>query len=491
VRRLLPRGLRARLCVAFTLMAAVVALAGSLLFIHVLRVGLASNLDNTLEARAQTIAGALDGTAPPRLPDPLVDAGTRGVAEDTAETFAVVRNPRGAILTATGAPAPRLQLPDQLQQAPSGALVRTTLKVGDQPYRVAALAVGRPDGVWLALAGVSRRSTEETLRDLRNALFVAGPILVALISAGAWVLAGAALRPVERMRRDAAAHAGTGRERLAVPATGDALARLAVTLNELLERLGSSLARQQDLVADAGHELRTPLAVLRTELELASRPGRSHAELAEAVEHAAVEVDRLSQLAEDLLFLARADSNGPLVRPMPADLAGVLHAAMRFARAAADTSGVALQVQVAPELTAVLDSSAVRRAVDNLLANAIDYAPGGSGIDRSAAAQVRVSAAYGSDLHTLTISVEDTGPGFPADFLPHAFDRFRRADAARSHLHGQRGAGLGLAVVREIAEAHGGSAQARNLPQGGACVWMTIPQPLPAERLEPRESVHL
>ncbi len=285
-------------------------------------------------------------------------------------------------------------------------------------------------------------------------------MLVLLVAAGAWGLAGAALRPVERMRRDAAAHGGTGGERLAVPPTGDELARLAVTLNELLGRLGSSLARQQDLVADAGHELRTPLAVLRTELELASRPGRSQEELAEAVEHAAHEVNRLSQLAEDLLFLARADGSGPLVRPLPTDLAGVLHSAIRSARAHADLVGVTLSVDVAPELTAVIDAGAVRRAIDNLLANAVEYAAGGPGQP-----QVRLSAAYGNDLHTLRITVEDTGPGFPADFLPHAFDRFRRADPARTHHYGQRGAGLGLAVVREIAEAHGGRAEASNLPE--------------------------
>ncbi len=475
VRRLIPRGLRTRLFVAFTLTAAVVAVGGSLVFLHVLRDGLASNLDNTLSARAQTIAGALDGLAPVRLPDPLVDIGTRGVAEDTAETFAVVIQPDGVVRTATGAPAPKLRLPTDLRKVTDGALIRTTVDVGKQPYRVAALGVGRKDGVWVALAGASRRSTDEALHDLQNALLVAGPLLVLLVAAGAWVLAGAALRPVERMRREAAGHAGTGGERLAVPNTGDELARLAVTLNELLERLGASLSRQQDLVADAGHELRTPLAVLRTELELASRPGRSHEELVDAVEHAALEVDRLSQLAEDLLFLARADTSGPLVRPQPTDLAVILTASARSARAAADSAGVNLRTDVAPELEAVLDSAAIRRAVDNLLSNAVEYAPSGS--HRVNGASVRLSAAYARQGDGLVISVEDTGPGFPIDFLPYAFDRFRRADPSRSHSHGQRGAGLGLAVVREIAEAHGGTAQAKNLPSGGASVSMLIPQP--------------
>ena len=486
MRRRYPRGVRARLCLAFTLTAAVVALGGSLLFVHVVRVGLANNLDSNLEARAQTIAGVLDSSAQPRLPDPLLDPGTRAVAQATVDTFAVVRKPDGTILTATGAPPPHLLLPAQLLQLQDGGLARTSIQVDSQPYRVAALAVKRSDGVWLALAGASRRSNDEALRDLDNALSVALPVLVALVAAGAWVLAGASLRPVERMRRDAAAHGGTGSDRISVPPTGDELARLAVTLNELLGRLGASLARQQDLVADAGHELRTPLAVLRTELELASRPGRSQEELAEAVEHAAHEVNRLSQLAEDLLFLARADGSGALVRPQPTDLAGVLNSAIRSARAYADLAGVTVTAEVAPELTAVLDASAVRRAVDNLLTNAVEYATGGPGRP-----QVRLSAAYGNDLHTLTIAVEDTGPGFPVDFLPHAFDRFRRADPARTHNHGQRGAGLGLAVVREIAEAHGGHADACNVPGSGARVSITIPQPIPAKLMPPRVGVGL
>jgi two-component system OmpR family sensor kinase len=474
MRRLLPRGVRFRLCVAFTLTSVAVTLGGSLLFMHVLNAGLASNLDNTLVARAQTISGALDGVAAPSLPDPLAGESSRGIAEATADTFAVVRRPSGVIVTATGAPAPHISLPASFRTIHGGQLVKTTLEVGGERYQVAALGVKRTDGIWLAISGASRRSSEETIRDLSKALLVAGPVLVLLVAVGSWVLAGSALRPVERMRRDAAAAAGTGRERLAVPDTDDELARLAVTLNELLERLGASLGRQQDLVADAGHELRTPLAILRTELELASRPGRSHAELTDAVEHAAIEVDRLSQLAEDLLFLARADGQGALVRPQPTDVASVLTASARSARAAADTSGVELQVEVEPTLTAVLDPGAVRRAIDNMLSNAIEYAPLGT-VAAWAGASVKLTCALSADSSRLIISVTDTGPGFPVDFLPHAFDRFRRADPARSHGHGQRGAGLGLAVVREIAEAHGGSAEAVNLLLGGARVSVTLP----------------
>ncbi len=488
LRKLPPRGVRARLCVAFTLVAAIVTAIGGTVFIHVLHEGLNSNLDNTLVGRAQTISGALDGKKV-ELPEPLLDSTTRGIAEATADTFAVVRVPTGEIKTATGAPPPPLAIPPVLKHVRNGQLVKTTVRVRDQDYRVAALGVRRSNGVYLAIAGASPKSTEEVLHDLRNALFVAGPVLVALVAAGAWALAGAALRPVERMRRDAAAHAGTGRERLAVPETDDELAKLAVTLNELLERLGSSLARQQDLVADAGHELRTPLAVLRTELELASRPGRSQAELLEAVQYAAVEVDRLSQLAEDLLFLARADSSGPLVRPQPTDVSAVLYAAARFARAAAEAAGVTLDVEVDPDLTAVLDPAAIRRAVDNLLSNAIDYA----GVSRGGAERtprILLRCSYRDDQHTLTFGVQDNGPGFPPDFLPHAFDRFRRADPARSHTSGQRGAGLGLAVVREIAEAHGGHADARNLEGGGALVTIVIPQPIPAEPAAPPATVN-
>ena len=149
-----------------------------------------------------------------------------------------------------------------------------------------------------------------------------------------------------------------------------------------------SLGRQRALVSDAGHELRTPLAVLRMELELADRPGRSREELAEAVSYAAVEADRLSQLADDLLFLARADEGESLVRPQPTDLGPVLHNAARSFRTRAEKAEVALVVDVPDEIPALADAAALRRAVDNVLSNALEHSRAGG--------RIRLAAAWGT-----------------------------------------------------------------------------------------------
>jgi signal transduction histidine kinase len=236
--------------------------------------------------------------------------------------------------------------------------------------------------------------------------------------------------------------------------------------------LRRSLARQRSLVSDAGHELRTPLAVLRTELELADRPGRSREELAEAVGHAAVEADRLSQLADDLLFLARADEGEPLVKPQPTDVAVLLTSAARTFRSRAEELGVVLTVDVPDELPALADPAALRRAIDNVLSNALEHSRAGGEIRLTAVASGPLDGHSGGPL---LVSVTDTGPGFPDDFLPHAFERFRRADAARRHGTGHAGTGLGLAIVAEVAAAHGGQARAGNRAGGGASVELELP----------------
>ena len=186
-----------------------------------------------------------------------------------------------------------------------------------------------------------------------------------------------------------------------------------------------------------------------------ARPGRSREALVEAINEAGAETDRLIRLAEDLLLLARADNHQPFLRPQRLSLPDLLRTAARGAGTRAAGREVAVTVQAPTPLEVEADPDRLRQAVDNLLDNAIRHCPRGGVVELTA------------DLPrpgTLVIEVGDRGPGFPADFLPHAFDRFHRAGDARSRDDG--GTGLGLAIVRAIAQAHGGRAVARNRPGG-------------------------
>jgi signal transduction histidine kinase len=250
---------------------------------------------------------------------------------------------------------------------------------------------------------------------------------------------------------------------LHVPGTHDEIAALARTMNGLLVRLRRALARQRAFVADASHELRTPFAVLRGELELAGRPGRSKEELRAAVASAAEEADRLTRLTDDLLLLARGDEDKLSLQLERADIASLLAASAERARARAEAVGVTCHVSAAPGLTAVIDAGRVRQAVDNLVDNALRFAPRDT--------QLVLWAEIAGP--SLVIEVRDSGPGFPPEFLPYAFERFRRPDQGRSRNAG--GAGLGLAIVQAIALAHGGEAMVSNRPEGGATVRLELP----------------
>ncbi|MDQ1632619.1 MAG: two-component system, OmpR family, sensor kinase [Frankiaceae bacterium] len=462
-----PRGLRARLTATYTLAAALVIVAGAAVFLFVLTAGLRANLDSDLASRADTLAAVLrDANASTDIDVPLVRE--RPLHSGLPDAIDAYRLPSGRLVSANGIALPPITLPPELGNPEVRGSSRGSVNVGKSEYRLAVVQVQRRDGTWLAVAGASRATNDEAVDEVARGMLFAGPLLILVVAVGTWLLGGAALRPVDRMRRDAAAlSAQPGASRLRVPDTGDELAALATTLNELLERLQRSLGRQRALVSDAGHELRTPLAVLRTELELADRPGRSREELAEAVSYAAVEADRLSQLADDLLFLARADEGEPLVRPQPTDVAALLSSAVRTFRTRADAAGVALDLDVPETLPGPADAAALRRAVDNILSNALEHTRSGGRIGIEAAAE----------RDHLVVRVSDTGTGFPEEFLPHAFERFRRADAARRHGTGHAGTGLGLAIVAEVAAAHGGRARARNRDGGGACVELELPLP--------------
>ncbi len=206
---------------------------------------------------------------------------------------------------------------------------------------------------------------------------------------------------------------------------------------------------------------RTPLAVLQTELELADRPIRTPEELQDAIHHAVGETQRLARLVEELLFLARSD-DGVDTHVEVAMLRPLLEQAVAMIRARAEARQVQLTVEGDPTVSAPISSDLLRRAVDNLLENSLRYSPPGSTIT------VRMRRVD----RQVEIAVLDEGTGFRPEFLPFAFERFRRSDDARSREDG--GAGLGLAIVLAVAEAHGGTARAGNRPEGGAIVTLQI-----------------
>jgi two-component system, OmpR family, sensor kinase len=234
-------------------------------------------------------------------------------------------------------------------------------------------------------------------------------------------------------------------------------------MNDLLGRLHDALARQRAFVADASHELRTPFAVLSAELELAAKPGRSREELVAAVTNASEEAARLNLLTNDLLLLATSDEDRFAARISPTDVADLLTKASALAEQRGAVSGVTCLADVPDGLSGNVDPILIRRAVDNLLDNALRFAPSGS--------QIVVSGR--ADGQDLAITVADAGPGFPSEYLPHAFERFTRPDGGRTRSDG--GAGLGLSIVEAIAQAHGGHVAAANRDSGGAVVRIVLP----------------
>jgi hypothetical protein len=409
----------------------------------------------TLRARAEPLlvtVGDAQGSQPD-FPDPAANV--------TGSRIAEVFRPDGGVGYAAPAGLPVLLPASALRAARSETITRM---VGGESFRLRVDPTMGPGGRWVVVVGASLTPRAQALARVRTELLFASAITVLLATLGAWALGRAALAPVERMRRSASGISTHGdRGRITVPNSRDELAALGTTLNQMLDRLQTSLVRQRQLVADAGHELRTPLAVLRTELELASRPGRAEDELRAAIAAAAQETDRLAHLAEDLLLLAGRDERGLGISVRPIPLAELLEAVAGTWTARAAAAGVSVTATADPGLVDV-DPDRLRQALDNLLANALRVTPPGG--------QVHVAGTIGPD--HVQVEVADTGPGFPAAFLPRAFERFSRPDDARSPDAG--GAGLGLSIVAAVAEAHGGRADARNASGGGAIVRLRFPR---------------
>ncbi len=441
---------RWRLTLAFAVVIAVV-LAATGLFIHGrLASNLDASIDRSLRSRAADVAALAQQSE-----SGLSEAATEGGPGQHAPALAQLVNASGRVMDRTaGLPAQPLLDARSLARARSGHRVMRETRLRGGRVRLLAEPLRAQDQRLVVIVGQSLEDRARALDNLTGVLLIGGPAALLLALLAGYMLTGAALAPVEAMRHRAAEISADDLGRR-LPAAGgdDELGRLGRTLNEMLERVDRAVARERTLVADASHELRSPLAMLRTELELLGRERPTGAALQRAVRSAIEETDRLSRLANDLLLLARADDRQLAVHPQPVPAVELMRAAVERAgdpRVAIDAVG---------DATVLVDRARTGQALDNMLANARRYA------HREILLMARPRD--GSvELHVL-----DDGPGFPVEFLSRAWERFARADAGRT----QDGAGLGLAIVRTIAELHGGSAGAANRAHGGADVWIELP----------------
>lgn len=442
------RSLRARAAVGAVLVVGLALVVGSVAMIVLTRSSLTGNVREAAELRAEDVATALEGGA--ATPADLA-------VEDAEDGFIQVLDADGSVVDAspnvTGDPAVA-RLDDETSTVVGSG------PVGDDRFVVVGIVADTPEGTRTVLVGRALDGADEATAALLRVLVVGVPLLLTLVGLVAWRLVGRALRPVAAMTATADEITATAPDRRLPEAHGaDEFVDLARTLNAMLDRLAAARDRQQAFVADAAHELRSPVSSLRqhAEVTLAHPSTTTAPELAGVVQQESL---RLQRLVDDLLLLTRADARqAPSLGPV--DLAGLVDdvvARPRPAGPAVERTGGS-----PGPVTGAADD--LERLVTNLVDNAV----------RHARSLVRVGLA--ADQGVAVLTVDDDGPGIePAD-RERVFERFVRLDEARSRDAG--GSGLGLAIVAAVAATHGGTVAVEDGPLGGARFRVTLPVAVP------------
>jgi two-component system OmpR family sensor kinase len=446
--------IRLRITLGFAVAMAIVLSVVGMVTYFLLAAGFSTDLDRELKQRAQDLTPVVAQRS-----SRLADAAGSGFIE-RGESFAEVVTPGGRVLQATATlNGSALLSRAEASRATTGSIFldRRDAPGLDEPARLLATPVPIAGHPAVLVVGNTRENGAEALRRVRTQLVIGLPLLLLLTSGLGYRLTGSSLRPVEEMRRRAAAMSGAGAgQRLPVPPGHDELARLGRTLNELLGRVEATLARERAFVANASHELRTPLALMRTELELAVRRPRPAAELTRAIASASEEVQRLTRLADDLLVLATAEDSGMRVDLLPVDVPPLLDRVTARFRATAAALDRGIRIDTGSVASVEADPDRLEQALGNLIANALQHGAG------------TVTVAARETLDAVVFSVGDEGKGFSPAMLAHGFERF-------AHSPSGGGSGLGLSVVAAVSRAHGGSAGAGNPATGGARVWIRLP----------------
>lgn len=446
-------GVRARSTAVAVLVVAVALAVGATLLIVLLRRALVSTVDDAATTRASEVVAQVRADGRSGLGEYLVE-------NNRGDQQVQVLDDNGNLVASSSAKAHQRAI-STLRPAP-GQLIREQLSglpaLGeDRPYLVAVRGTTY-QGLGYEVAVASPLGTQqETVNTVESYLLVGFPVLLLLVGGATWVLVGRSLAPVERIRARVHGITAAGPdERVPVPSSGDEIARLALTMNEMLDRLHAAQSTQRRFVADASHELRSPLATLMAGLGVAAADpsGRAWQELRTMMES---EAGRMQRLVEDLLLLAKADDTGLRLERADVDLDDLL-----------DSEGRRLvmssQLEVDTDITPVRvsgDPAKLSQVLRNLADNAA----------REGRKQVRLSLSRQE--HSAVIVVEDDGRGIPVEERQRVFERFVRLDESRER--GRGGSGLGLAIVAEVVHGHGGTISVSDSPLGGARVELRLP----------------
>ncbi|HET8616175.1 MAG TPA: HAMP domain-containing sensor histidine kinase [Actinomycetales bacterium] len=461
-RRRAWRGIRGRSTAVVVVVLAVTLLAGAAAFLTLLQRELLATARGAAHGQAGELAAQLERGGVPAVAD-LVDSTAR------AGDLIQVMDGSGAIVAASSRRAEQRPLttvsaaPGEVVDVPAG---RLPLIDDDAPYLLVVAGATRSGASYRVVVATSIDAQQESVATALSLLLIGLPLLLLLVGVATWQLVGRTLRPVEQLRRRVneigARNVG---DRLTVPEQDDEIARLAITLNGMLERLDDASRAQQRFIADASHELRSPLSTLTASVELA-RADASGQTWAETSELVASEVDRMTNLVADLLLLAKADEHGLPLHLADVDLDDLVSAEARRLSA---VTAARVELDAAP---ARLRGDSRRLA--QVLANLGDNAA------RHARTRIRISlrvgegGARGRDHSTFAVvDVDDDGPGIPEGERERVFERFVRLDDSRDRSRG--GSGLGLAIVRELVRGHGGTVEATTSPLGGCRMELRLP----------------
>ena len=456
------RSIRLRLTLWYVVLLAVILAGFSAGIYLTLRHNLYGNLDDSLTTRANDLMPLVsyDGARPTLSPNVSTSS------PDVGEQFVRVYDASGALTFDDSGQAGTVPADvEALQRALSGKSSTRKASVDGEPFRVLVVPIEQGGRVAGALeVGRAADDVSDALRSLLLILGVAYPVTLVVASFGGIFLAGRALTPIDKLTRLARRiSAGDLSQRLDLRLPDDEVGRLARTFDDMIARLEDAFRRQRQFTADASHELRTPLTAIKGQVEVALARPRQPDAYREVLQGVNEQVDRLIRLVGSLLTLARADAGQIPIALEAVSLPELVAAAVEQVRPAAQQQEIDLVLDAGPPITLRADEDLLLQLLLNLLDNALKNTPAGG----------RVVAGWRIIGSQAELWVRDTGVGISPEHLPHIFDRFYRADPARSRAEG--GAGLGLSICRWIVEANGGSISVESAPRQGSAFSVRLP----------------